>query len=325
MIIRLKIVFPVLRIPCPYPCTYCLQDDDATPVCWINLPIPNQLFTMANCPKTHRCVVVFPIDSATLGSVDCLGSDFPCDLIRFDSPTTFLRHSCNSSSSCRVTCDRSHLTASQIAQGVDTTTRCTFPNGSCICESNGCTDVRACIPGVNCNGDPCTATVCPSGSTGSFNATSGQCVCSCLQFYYETNKGCMSVTFTRDCPAKCLNGGICRDTKCFCPPGWSGSDCSVRDECVALDASAACPSGCDWCDAGTCFILLGYYPSAPSCPSGWPCVFICDESCSIDRNNPVVRCPNGAGPCQLWCWGFGTQNQEHFCPLWPVRYLLLTF
>ena len=27
----------------------------------------------------------------------------------------------------------------------------------------------------------------------------------------------------------CLNGGICTEGTCDCPPGWSGDDCSVVD------------------------------------------------------------------------------------------------
>jgi hypothetical protein len=52
----------------------------------------------------------------------------------------------------------------------------------------------------------------------------------------------------------CLNGGICNDGKCDCPPGSSGSRCEVKDSCFGLK----CENGSS-CNGDSCGCLPTYY------------------------------------------------------------------
>ncbi len=51
----------------------------------------------------------------------------------------------------------------------------------------------------------------------------------------------------------CLNGGICNDGKCDCPPGYSGTNCETKDSCYNVD--------CGWgdCNNGKCNCLPTFY------------------------------------------------------------------
>jgi hypothetical protein len=78
-------------------------------------------------------------------------------------------------------------------------------------------------------------------------------------------------------PSPCLGGcnarGVCFNGKCFCDPGWVGSDCGHEQ---------ACPVGC--ANHGQCAYGLCY------CDAGWE-----GEACEVP-----VACPgqcNGRGTC----------------------------
>lgn len=58
----------------------------------------------------------------------------------------------------------------------------------------------------------------------------------------------------------CLNGGVCVDGTCFCPPGYMGEQCETADPCYQVN----CLNG-GGCIEGTC-----------SCPSGFT-----GDSCQI--------------------------------------------
>jgi hypothetical protein len=296
---------PSADIPCPSICTHCFNDDSGVPVCWISLPIPNLFYGIVDCPATHRCVAVCEPGMICPTFLNCFGNEHACEAVTLTGSTD-ISITCNSSTLCRQQC----VSPGTEVVGLKSRFQCIYPNGSCLCESDNCgPNIKNCTQGVNCNGDPCSATVCAADKFVELTAN-GTCNCVCVPTQYDTEGrlGCVYLNISKNCQQPCQNGGLCRDAKCYCPPGYSGADCSIRDSCVALNITATCTSECDYCRAGVCFLLIAYRIEANiRCPVGWPCVFICDEQCSnsrYDAASTTVVCPSGSGPCTFWCWGY---------------------
>lgn len=297
--------------PCPSTCSQCSVDSDGTPVCLFLIPrLTDSLGARRICPSTHRCI--FQCALAVGGFVDCPGP-FPCDVIYQEACQFFIN--CSSLVGCTMHDYRSvggsrHVRDSNF---YPSTLSCVAPNGSCFCDGSPLDDITPCVPGVTCNGDPCASAGCDLSQTPNYNATTGVCSCLCRDDQVRADNGDCFIFGTRDCNRSC-NYGICRDGKCWCSLGYTGDDCSQQNESCDLGLvvrnTTSCPSGCNFCVGGTCFVQTSSFVSTQEtifCPPGWGCVFICAEDCQASPT--TFFCDEQSGPCELWCWGV---NSFHF-------------
>ncbi len=77
----------------------------------------------------------------------------------------------------------------------------------------------------------------------------------------------------------CLNDGVCNDGQCDCLRGYSGSDCSTVNRCLANNVQ--CENG-GYCENGSC-----------TCPDGFfgdDCTLQCDNGIVV---NGVCECNEG--------------------------------
>ncbi|XP_076802941.1 uncharacterized protein LOC143446947 isoform X3 [Clavelina lepadiformis] len=170
-----------------------------------------------------------------------------------------------------------------------------FNGGSCQIEPRG--DTCVCLPGyvgLNCEDNVCSPNPCLNGGICAVVSQTGfemqsTYMCSCPKPYFGANCELL-------CSLPCQNGGSCTVLSglptCACPPGYSGTYCTVITACE----QAPCLNG------GTC------NPDA-SYPYGYNCSCLpqfdgnnCDQTCT-------VSCQNG-GSCQFDRNGF----QACICP-----------
>ncbi|CAK8693984.1 unnamed protein product [Clavelina lepadiformis] len=170
-----------------------------------------------------------------------------------------------------------------------------FNGGSCQIDPRG--DTCVCLPGyvgLNCEDNVCSPNPCLNGGICAVVSQTGfemqsTYMCSCPKPYFGANCELL-------CSLPCQNGGSCTVLSglptCACPPGYSGTYCTVITACE----QAPCLNG------GTC------NPDA-SYPYGYNCSCLpqfggnnCDQTCT-------VSCQNG-GSCQFDRNGF----QACICP-----------
>jgi hypothetical protein len=297
--------FPPTQVspPCPSECAYCTSDTDGTPVCVYILPDFDTTIR-TGCPETHRCV--FLIGQYHFGYIDCFGP-YPCDLISQDYAAVYFN--CTSPIGCTIHC--SDILNSEGAVQDRSSLRCTAPNGSCSCSSQNCPGWVTCEPGLTCNGDPCANKYC-SDSMVVYNQTAGTCSCKCpVGRWTASDENCYALE-DNPCTLSCVNG-VCHDGRCWCGIGYYGDDCSLRDDTVALATTSDCPFPCTFCSRGSC-IIESFEADEVRCPLGWACIFVCGRFCTGAAKNLV--CPQGSGPCELWCWQ-AVQIVNGFFPFLP--------
>ncbi|XP_071959435.1 uncharacterized protein [Antedon mediterranea] len=189
---------------------------------------------------------------------------------------------------------------------------CLCPQGATLNEDKK-TCSRPCYPdcrnGGYCSGGTCT---CPEGLTGNYcqldanectAGTSSPCSHQCLNTFGSFQCTCPygetladdKVNCFSQCNPTCKNGATCSRGQCICPPGLTGSDCSLDiDECPA-DCAFSCNNtfGSYQCTCPTGFLLAD---DGTNCVDEDECLTIgqrCQDGCLNTDGGFFCICPRG--------------------------------
>lgn len=180
---------------------------------------------------------------------------------------------------------------------------CSESTGECMCTGGytgpDCSVPENCATFTSC--DACTSTnTCGwcAGSGQCFTGTAAGPIADSCDFAWAWNSDQCSAATSLCAGINCGSHGACSPHTgyCMCAGGYTGSDCSVPEDCLSFTTCDTCmrTSACGWCADSGCFAGDITGPSSTICTSPWEWFSDQCAAPSSTADQSSSQAPNGS-------------------------------